>query len=254
MEGLMANVGLTVHFARNGVEVLKIVQDKRPDLILMDCHMPEMDGYEATRRLRMKHGTQELPIIALTANATLADQERCFEAGMNAHVAKPIRMDVLYERMVQCFPAPHLLAPPSEVAVDAKNGSAGKAALPNCPGIDVTVALAYVGAPSLLLRVLKKFRDKLGKNFDADFAAAQAVEDWETQTRLAHSLKGVAKTLGAAALAEAAHALEVAAQEKNNERCAALLPTVAKCLKVVMDGLRDLDGRSEEFERLEACG
>jgi CheY-like chemotaxis protein len=254
IEGLLANAGLSVRFAKDGVEALKFVQNKRPDLILMDCHMPGMDGYEATRRLRMEHGARDLPIIALTANATVADQERCFEVGMNAHVAKPIRMDVLYERMVGCFPGARPPAPPSEVALAVRKSPAEKSEFPNCPGIDVSVALRYVGDPSLLLGVLKTFRGNLGKNFEVDFVAAQASEDWEMQMRLAHSLNGVAKTLGAAALAEAAHALELAAQEKNNERCAALLPTALNRLQIVMDGLCDLDGRSEEFKRLEACG
>ncbi len=237
MQGLLTNAGLTVRFARNGVEALKAVQDKHPDLILMDCHMPGMDGYEATRRLRVKHDAQALPIIALTANATVADQNQCFEAGMNAHVAKPVRMDVLHDRMAQCFPDANPPSPASEGVPAVEVGREEKPALPCFPGIDVGVALTYVGNAPLLLSVLKKFRDKLGKNFEADFAAARAGEDWETQLRLAHSLKGAAKTLGAEALAEAAHALESAAKEKNREQCAAFLPPVVDRLHIVTGGL-----------------
>jgi PAS domain S-box-containing protein len=253
MAGLLANAGLTVRFARNGVEALKFVRDKRPDLILMDCHMPEMDGYEATRRLRMNHGSRELPIIALTANATVADQERCFEAGMDAHVAKPMRMDVLYDRMVRCFPGDSQSAPPSKAATAAKNRQPEASAL-YLPGIDIHVAMSHLDDDrTLLLRVLKRFRDKLGKNFEAEFVAAKIGEDWETQARLAHSLRGVAKTLGAAMLAEAALALERAAEERNKEQCAALLPAVADNLQIVMNGLSGLDGRSAGFDCLEPC-
>jgi PAS domain S-box-containing protein len=237
MHGLLTNAGLTVRFANNGVEALKSVQQKRPGLILMDCHMPGMDGYEATRRLRMEHDAKDLPIIALTANATLADQERCLEAGMNAHVAKPIRMDVLYERMTRCFPDASSLPAPSAAA---ELGGAEQSELPRFPGLDMDVALSYVGSPSLLLRVLKKFRDKSGKNFEANFLSAVADEDWETQVRLAHSLKGVAKTLGAATLAEAAHALELAANEKNKAQCATLLPPTVSHLKTIVAGLSGL--------------
>ena len=243
MEGLLANVGLTVRFARNGVEALKAVQDKRPDLILMDCHMPVMDGYEATRRLRTKHGARNLPIIALTANATAADQERCLEAGMNAHVAKPIRMDVLYERMVACFSDYNPTTPSSEVPDASEGGEAERTALPDFPGIDIAVALHYVKGRSLLLRVLKKFREGLGKTFELDFIAARAREDWEAQTRLAHTLKGVANMFGAKALGEAALALERAAQEKNNDQCSALLLPVVNHLHIVMSGLSDLERR-----------
>ncbi len=242
MEGLLDNVGLTARFARNGVEALKAVQDKRPDLILMDCHMPAMDGYEATRRLRGKHETRNLPIIALTANATAADQERCLEAGMNAHVAKPIRMDVLYDRMVALF-SHNPANPGSEVPDASERGEAERTALPDLPGIDIAVALRYVNKPSLLLRVLKRFREELGKTFEMDFIAARASEDWEAQTRLAHTLKGVANTLGANALGEAALALELAAEEKDNDQCSARLLPVLNHLHIVTSGLSDLESR-----------
>ncbi len=88
----------------------------------------------------------------------------------------------------------------------------------------------------------------MGKNFEADFAAAQASGDWKAQIRLAHSLKGVANTLGAAALAEAAHALQLAAEDENAGQCAALLPPVANCLNIVVDGLSGLDNRLEAFK------
>ena len=249
MQGLMSNAGLTPRFARNGVEALNAVQDKRPDLILMDCHMPEMDGYEATRQLRMKPDSRDLPIIALTADATMADQERCIEAGMNAHVAKPIRMEVLYERMVQCLPDVSLPGPAAAVPAEAGASQAAQPAFPHFPGIDITTALTNVGdKPSLLLRVLKQFRDNMGKSFEADFAAAQASADWKAQIRLTHSLKGVANTIGAAALAEAAHALQLAAEDENTGQCAALLPSAANCLNVVVEGLSGLDNQLEAFK------
>ena len=229
--------------------MLAAVQEKRPGLILMDCHMPEMDGYEATRRLRMNPDTRDIPIIALTADATMADRERCLEAGMNAHVAKPISMDVLFERMVRCLPnvnPPGLPAAPSAIADTSPEI---QPALPHFPGIDIAAALVHAGGrPALLLRILKQFRDTMGKNFEADFAAAQAGQDWQTQMRLAHSLKGVAKTLGAAALAEAAYALELAARDENAEQCAAALPRATNYLNIVADGLSGLDNRLEAFK------
>jgi PAS domain S-box-containing protein len=249
MQGLLSNAGLTARFAKNGAEALAAVQEKRPGLILMDCHMPEMDGYEATRRLRMNPDTRDIPIIALTADATMADQERCLEAGMNAHVPKPISMDVLYERMVRCLPGAG--APERSAAPSAIEGTSQKVqtSLLRLPGIDIAAALANTdGRPSLLLRILKQFRDTMGKNFEADFAAAQAGGDWRTQMRLAHSLKGVAKTLGAATLAEAATALELAAQDENAEQCAALLSRASTDLNIVVDGLSGLDTQLEAFK------
>ena len=249
MQGLMSNAGLTVRFARNGVEALNAVRDKRPGLILMDCHMPEMDGYEATRQLRMRPETRDLPIIALTADATVADQERCIEAGMNAHAAKPIRMEALYERMVRCMPDADLPGLAAADFADAGTSQAAPPAFPDFPGIDVTTALANVdGKSSLLLRVLKQFRDNMGKNFEADFAAAQASGNWKARIRLAHSLKGVANTLGAAQLAEAARALQLAAEDENAGQCAALLPPVTNYLNIAVDGLSGLDDRLEALK------
>ena len=106
---LLASVGLSVRLAGNGVEALSEVARKTPDLILMDCQMPVMDGYMATRQLRENPLWRKLPVIALTANAMVEDQEKCFAAGMNAHVAKPIRMELLYECMVQCVPSTAVL-------------------------------------------------------------------------------------------------------------------------------------------------
>ena len=99
--GLLASVGLTARLAANGAEVLAEVARKVPDVILMDCQMPVMDGYEATRRLREDPGLRELPVIALTAHAMSDDRARSLAAGMNAHLVKPIDLDAMYEALAR---------------------------------------------------------------------------------------------------------------------------------------------------------
>ncbi|MDD5297933.1 MAG: response regulator [Rhodocyclaceae bacterium] len=235
---LLAGVGLTARLAINGSEALAEVARQTPDLILMDCQMPVMDGYTATRTLRENPAWRGLPVIALTANAMAEDQERCFAAGMNAHVAKPIRMEALYERMRQCLPhavlAPTIAPPASEAA--------GDTALPLFPGINLELGLAHVGGRHpLLLRVFKRFRDKHGRHFESEFRDALAVGDWKAAGRHAHSLKGVAHTLGASDLGDAANLLELAADGHDREQCAALLPEVLAQLERVMGGLENLD-------------
>lgn len=84
---LIEQKGYKVLVANNGLEAIDCIRHETVDLILMDCHMPTMDGYEATQRLR-EMGI-DLPIIALTANAQLCDQERCFEVGMDGYLSKP---------------------------------------------------------------------------------------------------------------------------------------------------------------------
>ena len=88
----LRNLGHTVDVASNGLEVLEALERARFDVILMDCQMPEMDGYEATRRLRQHPVHGRVQVIALTANAMQGDREKCLEAGMNDYLSKPMRL------------------------------------------------------------------------------------------------------------------------------------------------------------------
>ena len=90
-------LGLKVDLAKDGQEALEMAAGRRYDLILMDCQMPVMDGYEATRNLREREaeGAPVVPIVALTANAMAGDRERCIAQGMDDHLAKPIKLDHL---------------------------------------------------------------------------------------------------------------------------------------------------------------
>jgi signal transduction histidine kinase/DNA-binding response OmpR family regulator len=94
---LAAALGLTSEVVTSGGAVLEAVAGRSFGLVLMDCQMPGMDGYEATRRLRQNPATAQLPVVAMTANAMKGDRELCLAAGMNDYVSKPIRMDRLRE-------------------------------------------------------------------------------------------------------------------------------------------------------------
>ncbi|MCA8973334.1 MAG: response regulator [Planctomycetes bacterium] len=96
LAGMMSRIGCEVTFATDGNEAVEMVKANEFDLVLMDCQMPEMDGFEATRAIRALGGhLAELPIVALTANVMPADREACVEAGMNDFLAKPVKLDVL---------------------------------------------------------------------------------------------------------------------------------------------------------------
>jgi two-component system, cell cycle response regulator DivK len=85
--------------ARTGREVIRLVEEKVPDLILMDVVMPDMDGIEATREIRKKHSKKELPIIALTAQAMAGDREVVLDAGCDEYLSKPFSIADLIEKV-----------------------------------------------------------------------------------------------------------------------------------------------------------
>ena len=98
----LKNAGYQVFTANNGKEALELLETNLADAILMDCQMPVMDGFEATRRIRaLSEEIKHAPIIAVTANATYADREHCFNVGMNDYLCKPIKFKALKAKLSQ---------------------------------------------------------------------------------------------------------------------------------------------------------
>jgi CheY-like chemotaxis protein len=101
----LEQLGCAVEIADNGREAVRILETESFDLVLMDCQMPEMDGYEATRAIRAGGGGRagsDIPIVALTANAMDADLQKCRDAGMNDCLTKPVRIDGLAGMIARC--------------------------------------------------------------------------------------------------------------------------------------------------------
>jgi CheY-like chemotaxis protein len=103
---LLEKLGCRVVVAANGREALAMCQARTFDIVFMDCQMPEMDGYEATRRIRREESGRHTPVIALTANSMPGDREECLRAGMDAHLSKPIRPEELAAALARWLPAP----------------------------------------------------------------------------------------------------------------------------------------------------
>ena len=103
---LLQLMNLQVITAEDGQQALEVLATESIDLVLMDMQMPVMDGLEATRRIRQNPRWQQLPIVAMTANAALEDRQRCLEAGMNEHLAKPFELAALAQLLRQWLPKP----------------------------------------------------------------------------------------------------------------------------------------------------
>ena len=244
---VLCNAGLSVRLATNGMEAIEEVERRMPDIVLMDCQMPIMDGFTATRVIRERVGPDGLPIIALTANVMPEDQDRCSSAGMDAVLGKPIRLGALHEALKQFLPQ-FRPTPPLAVATETPQSATGP--LPELPGLEVPVGVGNVGGRlGLYYRVLAQFRQNQGRNFAGPMRSALGDRNWEVGYRLVHSLKGVAQTLGAFDLAGAAQGLQESLQRQDADACEAELGVVLGHLRRVIDGLGGLDQLMEGLQR-----
>lgn len=219
---LLQDAGFAVDVAENGQAAIDRIGSKYYDVVLMDMQMPVMDGETATRMLRADPRHAQLPIIAMTANAMEADRQRCFAAGMNDHVAKPIKPAALWAALTRWIrPRPGLGgapqgAPPLLPAASAPGtAGAGGIVLPPLPGVDTALGLQRaLNKPQLYAEMLRRFRDGQADALNA-LQQALAAADWELAERLAHTLRSLAANIGAESLAGRAEALETAVRSRS---------------------------------------
>ena len=203
---LLNRAGIVVRVASNGQEALDVLARERFDAVLMDCQMPVMDGFTATRALRRQPALQALPVIAMTANAMAGDREAVLAAGMNDHIAKPIVVDAMFDTLARWVKPTH--------AAGAQ--SAGEPAPTLSVGnvIDARCGVANMGGNGVLYqRMLGMFRER-ETDFVQRFHAARAAGDPDAAMRIAHDLKALAGTLGMHALQDAAAVLERACLDR----------------------------------------
>jgi two-component system sensor histidine kinase/response regulator len=245
---LLAEAGIEVVIANNGQEALDILaSDTAFDGVLMDCQMPVMDGYTATRKIREQAQFARMPIIAMTANAMTGDRELALACGMNDHIPKPLNVANMFATMDKWIhPKAPGAAAGAQRAAQADEGSDG---LPELPGIDKAAGLATsMGKPALYLRMLHKVRASQGQ-FMAEFTLARHGSDSSAPGRIAHTLRGTAGNIGAKGVAAAATALEKAcADGAGAEQIESLLDAVEKELVPVLAaiaGLGDAEGKAQ---------
>ena len=207
--GLLEDAPVTVSAADNGEVAIRMLNESRYDLVFMDMQMPVMDGLAATRAIRQNSKFKDLPIIAMTANAMAGDREKCLEAGMNDHLAKPIDPNNLFKALLRWIPARTMPSGAAAPVVLAQKVPADSTPL-EIPGIDTESALKRTGGNRQRYEsLLRRFADSQGGAV-GEIRAALRSQDSANAQRIAHSLKGAAANLGASALASAAGSAELA--------------------------------------------
>lgn len=207
---LLNDAGLSVEVAENGRIACERVLDSNEhfDAILMDVQMPEMDGIEATARIRQDWSADRLPILAMTAHAYEAERQRCFDAGMNDHIPKPVDPALLISKLNRWLkprPSATLALEPRSAAVTPILADPLPDSLPPF-GIDAALVRVN-GKRPLLRKLIIDFGDTFAMAIPTlrdQIAAGELVE----ARRLAHTLKGVAGALEIGTVVEAAARIE----------------------------------------------
>ena len=273
---ILEKIGCRVDVVSSGTEVLRMLDMLPYDLILMDCQMPEMDGYEAAREIRRREGTaRHTPIIAMTANLMPGAAARCLEAGMDSYLPKPIRQEELLKTVRGLFQmsgtkteevAAVLLEKPEEAAMPEPKWTAGIPAPPIMPEsvpapvvlsapflippppslrpasevVDRAALLNRVGSSVSLLGSLAKLYMAEWPKLLADIRQAIETENVEEFRRAAHKLRGVLMSLEASAGVNAMQELELSAQSYWPARAAVPLDRAITELQRVEDALLSL--------------
>jgi two-component system sensor histidine kinase/response regulator len=185
-QAFLKEMGLSVHTVANGKEVLEALRHADFDLILMDCQMPEMDGFEATRLIRAQF-SENLPIVALTANAMKGDEEKCRESGMDGYLAKPFR-----KQQLQAILQKHLI-PKEPPRFDASK-------------LEMLKGYQDENGDDLRKALIESYLKTTTTSFQELYQLWR--EDQETFHRKVHTLKSSSASVGGAALAQIFESLE----------------------------------------------
>ncbi len=230
---LLSRRGAQVEVVHNGLQAVERLAASGPeafDVVLMDLQMPVLDGLQATRRLREQSRFDGLPVVAFTAHALAEESARSLAAGMQGYLTKPLNVAEMV-RVLQPFAGRTQAAPgAAKAAPPARDAGI----VPAVPGIDLEQALAHFDhSRALLLRTLHAFAQSYGPGI-AEWGDWLAQGRWVELHRAAHTLQGLAGTLGAGGLRPLAQALERQAHSQDREGAAATLQTLQVALATLV--------------------
>jgi signal transduction histidine kinase/DNA-binding response OmpR family regulator/HPt (histidine-containing phosphotransfer) domain-containing protein len=255
---VLRQAGYQCDLAPNGRLAVEAVQENQYDLVLMDCSMPEMDGFEATQAIRLEEAqngvshSDRLPIVALTANVIKGDRERCLEAGMDDYISKPFEPLKLLQKIGTLvskvdFTDIKESSPPSESSIQMTNSPPDTG---SAPPIDFDAFLQRcVGNTQAFEKILNRFKDGLPGDLETIIECAKDSEADELAAK-AHSLKGAAANLSAQSLQSIAAKIETMGRSDDlqqiNEALQELEDQVQACLDYIPQGNEFLRNRIEK--------
>jgi signal transduction histidine kinase/DNA-binding response OmpR family regulator len=217
-QAMLQWLGLECALAVDGAQALDRVRKEAFDLVLMDCQMPVMDGFEATAEIRQLPDDRcaRLPIVALTANTMQGDEQRCLDAGMDAFLAKPYSMDKLHAVLSRWIPVPARATPAQMDSQAPTSGHAAEAAAPaaiNLAVLDSLRELDESGGTELARKVFGLFLQTAEQGM-AQMQVAFAAGNADALAQAAHTLKSSASNVGAEVLAGYYRELEICGRER----------------------------------------
>ncbi len=253
---LLEDEGFIVEIANNGLEAVNMMkasgEPSKYQMVFMDLQMPVMDGLTSTEEIRKLKQYNNVPIIAMTADAMSGVKEKCLEFGMNDMVTKPIDPDEMFGVMVQWIaPKTHDLRPKTKIKPKTKDLSHKNIDIPDFELIDIENGLARVGGnKALFLKLLTNFRDT-GTDHYEEIRKEHEEGDKDVAIRHAHTLKGVAGNLGINGVFEAAKVMETLLKEEESVTVA--LEDLQKAVDAVLEDLNKLtktESKPEEKVKL----
>jgi CheY-like chemotaxis protein len=222
----LQRIGFVVSAVNNGLQAVEAVKREHFDLVFMDCHMPEMDGFAATREIRQMEagGTRHLPIVAMTADARTEDHQNCLRAGMDDYVSKPTSLEDLRTVLDRWLPTP-----------DRRQSNRGEIAQ-SSPGATLRVAKLlelFGGDRGAVITLLTAAAGSI----KADFARIEncaAAREFAAVAEAAHRLKGTTTSIRSPRLGEICAAVEAAAQTATETIPEALLAELRAAVEALI--------------------
>jgi PAS domain S-box-containing protein len=234
---LLEAQGYTVTVAEDGYKALALLEKEHYRLILMDVHLPELDGIETTKHIRKDERFRGLPILALTADTTASRQQQCYDAGMNDVLTKPVTPNSLFQALTKWLHSGDAAAAETASAADPLLPDASN---PPADGFDMARSLyLFDGKKNILMHTLHAFHKEYKDVIDR-LRTLTAEGDWQSAKRLVHSLRGASGNLAADRVFQIAGKLEAAIDGNDYEAAGGrLLAELGQAMPLLLQAIEN---------------